>query len=113
MAMTFTVALTCRKCKASLRFEDERPAWKTYDYRVEHAEECEKSARFVAEHADDPLPGIGEQWTAYEDAGCPPYVSVWSKDWSVPERKLTLAIPDAYRYIECPVCDAQIREPKP
>jgi hypothetical protein len=117
MPMTFTLTLVCESCKAVLRYEDERPAWKTYDYRVEEADECEKSARFVAEHADDNLTRVieGEPWPAYIDAGYPRFVRTYAEDpprlFMRSERRLTLAIPEPWRYIDCPVCDARVRKP--
>lgn len=114
MTMTYTCTLTCGTCKALLTFTDERPAWKTYDYRIEHADACERSARFVAEYADAPLPMPGMLWPEYEAAGCPPFCSRYDREaypWGGPER-LTLAIPDSYRYVDCPVCDGHVREPE-
>lgn len=117
MTMTYTAHLTCGSCKATLTFTDERPAWKTYDYRVEQADECERSARFVAEHADDPLPQHMQfnelpSWhEAYVEAGRPRFIS--TDDFSrtpMGERRLCLAIPEPYRYVDCPVCDAHVKE---
>lgn len=107
MSIAFTFKLTCGQCETALTYTDERPAWKTYDYRVEQPDECEKSARFVAEHADEPVPDLSgfEPWAAWEQAGEPRFIR--------PRRGgLELSIPDPYRYIDCPVCDAHVREPK-
>jgi hypothetical protein len=121
MTMTFICTLTCSQCRATLRFENERPAWKAYDYRVEQSDECERSARFVAEHADDPAPALGERWTAHEEAGRPRFISIAGYSIHGSGRRdyfpdsdgppLALSIPDPYRYVDCPVCDARVREP--
>jgi hypothetical protein len=116
--MTYTATLSCQRCETVVRFENERPAWKTYDYRVEQADECERSARFVAENADKPLPDLHAEWPEWEAAGRPEFVSVGGL-WAFGSRRrgprhegIVLAIPDPYRYINCPVCDEEIREPK-
>lgn len=106
MAMTFTVTLICTACQATLRYEDERPAWKTYDYRVEQADECERSAKFAAEHADAKIPPAGEEWPEYIAAGRPRFLRPVYRG---PSDRIELAIPDPYRYVDCPVCDAHIK----
>lgn len=119
MTMTYVVTLTCAFCKASLRYENERPDWKTYDYRVEMSDECERSARFVSEHADDPLPMVGEVWTAHNEAGRPRFISVrgvsaWGDGFPSAledHPPLALSIPDPYLYVDCPVCDKQVKKP--
>jgi hypothetical protein len=122
MAMTYTATLSCNRCETVVRFEDERPAWKTYDYRVEEADECEKSARFVAENADKPAPDLLARWPEWEAAGRPDFIRVGRylpggrryryADLTEGDSGLYLTIPDPYRYIDCPVCDERIREPK-
>lgn len=117
MTLTFSVTLSCASCKAELRFLDERPAWKTYDYRVEEADECERSARFVAENVDE-FGGdreFGDWWMQVnQDQLVPPHVWAMTRQNAdgVRTHLLELGIPDPYRYIDCPVCDAKIREPK-
>ncbi len=114
--MHFSCVLTCSRCRASLRFEDERPEWKTYDCRVEEAEECERSARFVAEHADDPLPPFGELSPLWIQHEVPEFVSRIAfqertgLEIQVKER-LSLEIPRPYRYVDCPVCDGHVKAP--
>lgn len=114
MTMTFAVTLTCACCKAALHFENERPAWKTYDFRVEQAEECERSARFVSEHADKALPERGERPEWWPDRRVPRFIALYVCEpittWKE-QRQLTLAIPDPYRYVDCPVCDKHVKEP--
>jgi hypothetical protein len=117
MTMTYTCTLTCGGCNAKLTFTDERPSWKTYDYRVEQADECERSARFVAEHVDDPLPEWNQRpvWhEAWVAVGRPSFIERYDfqDDPSGGTRRLVLTIPEPYRYVDCPVCDAQVREPK-
>lgn len=119
MSLSFTVSLSCKRCTATLTFRDERPDWKTYDYRVEEADECEKSARFVAEHADldlSPYQRGDEEWVVFREAGYPRFARpgdgyLWPRFTEDPNR-VYLKIPDPYRYVECPICDAQIKEPE-
>lgn len=115
MTKTYTVTLTCGSCKAALTFTDERPDWKTYDYRVEQADECERSARFVVENADKTFTNhYTELNHAYRAAGHPAFVKPYDHDaspWDDRANGLCLKIPDPYRYVDCPVCDAQIKEP--
>ena len=114
MTMAYTCTLTCDRCKAQLRFENERPAWKTYDYRVEQADECEKSARFVQEFAGQEVPDAGgviptdPVTLAWYDAGRPQFAFHPGR-WPV---RIELHIPDPYRYVDCPVCDARVKEPR-
>lgn len=119
MTLTYTAVLTCRSCKTTLTFTDERPDWKTYDYRVEHADECERSARFVAEHADllwdrfgMPPEAAVEAWRAI---GSPQFIRAWKRealgDLRMDRPGYELAIPEPFRYVDCPVCDAHIRQP--
>lgn len=121
MTMTFVCTLTCGRCKATLRFENERPEWKTYDYRVEEADECERSARFVSQFADVvigsdaiELPGVmRKEWEAN---GHPGFLAWWREgsvggQFFTMTRQISLAIPDPYRYVDCPVCDARVKEP--
>lgn len=109
MAMTFTATLTCTACKATLRYEDERPAWKTYDYRVEQADECERSARFVAEHADPFPPHVALEQERSE--GGPPVFVIVNRVPFTDELQARLKIPDPRCYLDCPVCDAKIWGP--
>ena len=108
MPMTYVVTFTCAECHASLRFENERPDWQTYDYRVEQADECEKSAQFVTEHADEVLPPEGHEWMPYRVAGQPKFVQA---PWGDGERRVKLEIHEPYRYVPCPVCDAHVKAP--
>lgn len=114
MMMTFTFSMTCGSCKAELRYEDERPFWQTYDYRVEEADECERSARFVAEHADEKVPSYYEWQFSGQREGHPRFVTVVGHrdDEGVTSFRYELLIPFPYRYVECPVCDVKVREPK-
>lgn len=115
MTMTYTATLTCGSCKATLTFTDERPDWKTFDYRVEMADECEKSARFVTEHADKPMPELGEARPAWWPTWDASLRFVSTSDFSLatraPDRHLVLDIPEPYRYVDCPVCDAHVKAP--
>jgi hypothetical protein len=114
MTMTYTCTLTCRGCHAVLTFTDERPAWKTYDYRVEQAEDCERSARFVSEHAGEEVPDAGGMiptdpvTLAWHDAHRPPFV-FHLRRWPT---VIELCIPPPYEYISCPVCDEKIEKPR-
>lgn len=115
MTMTYICTLTCGGCKAVLTFTDERPAWKTYEPRVEMAEELERAARFVSEHVGVEFPERGYEQdvhplvAAWKAAGHPRFV--WSeKDWP---RIVELNIPPSYEYLDCPVCDDRIRKPHP
>lgn len=112
--MHYTVTLTCSGCKATLRYEDERPPWQTYDYRVEQADECERSAKFVSENIDKPLPPFGEAWpssldAAWTEAGCPRFINDPDRQWR--GYGIQLTIPDPYEYVTCPVCDRHVKKP--
>jgi hypothetical protein len=115
MTMTYTAHLTCGGCKAVLTFTDARPAWKTYDYRVEQAEECERSARFVQEHAGQEVPDAGGMLPtdpvtlAWHDAGRPRFAR-HPGHWPA---RVELYIPPPYEYVDCPVCDDKITKPAP
>lgn len=115
MTMTFSFTLTCQRCKATLHYENERPNWQTYDYRVERADDVERASQFVVEHADKPFPDNGQypDWWP-QDARSLPFVGTWENSRApFGEPRLTLSIPDPYRYVPCPVCDARVKEPKP
>lgn len=109
--MTYVTTLTCDGCKGSLRFENERPDWKTYDYRVEQADECERSARFVSENIDKPLPGEGCTWPEWEEAGRPKFI--FEPSYFHMRGNLSLNIPRPYEYIVCPTCDSHVKKPSP
>ena len=122
--MTCTVGLTCQACKATLTFHDERPNWKTYDYRVEEADACERSAAFVARCADEPLTVEGvmpDRVRAVYEELRPRYVGTRHRDdqdglmtwgWDGRDARFVLAIPNPYRYVDCPVCDAHVKAPR-
>jgi hypothetical protein len=116
MTLHFTLDLKCTGCGAALRFDDERPDWQTYDVRVEEPEACERSAAFVAAHADEPLPPPYEPWPAYEEAGRPPYVTSRPLPSLQPfeqwRQTAILDIPEPRRYVNCPACDARVWEPR-
>ena len=110
MVMTFAVLLTCRFCKATLRYENERPEWKTYDVRVDESDKVEKAAAFVTEHADDVLPQSMDEypdWANNMSWDIQGLVSI-----SYPERRVELRLPPPSRYVECPICDKRIWEPR-
>lgn len=114
MMMTYTTVLTCEGCKGTLRFENERPDWLTYDYRVEQADECEKSAKFVADHIDTPLPEYeGLSWQPWEDAGRPKFIFNKMTQRYMMGARTTLEfwVPEPYLYVACPVCDSHVKKP--
>lgn len=122
--MNFCVVLTCKTCRAEVRYNDERPPWKTYDYRVEEADQCERSAAFVVAWDGKPVPETwnryGREWPEWSEAGHPLFIrsahfndpdGLYAPDYTGEGSMIVLAIPESYRYVDCPVCDAQIKEP--
>jgi hypothetical protein len=114
--MTFRFSLCCLRCTTVLTFEDERPSWKTYDYRVECSDDLEAAARFVQRHADDDVPDFSQDWPALKEIPetawefmRPHRVPSADDSWS---SRIRLYVPASYRYVDCPVCDTKIREPQ-
>jgi hypothetical protein len=104
--MKFVATFQCSHCKSILTYEDEAPPWKTYDARVDEASEIEASYAYVRQHPTLPYePGVALP----EDMADPPKFVKRGSGWGLPGEKLAVVIPEAYRYVECPVCASQVK----
>jgi len=110
--LSFTFKITCVACHTVLTYQDERPEWKTFDYRVECAEQIERAYAFAEKHAQTRLP-VGYQeltdvWSEITEGEIQAFIGLAKTDDGFRAR---VTIPNSYRYIDCPVCDEKIVEP--